>query len=132
VLFALVVGIPIWWVIRGPIIVENADTCPYYKIPKKAKNISYYHQFLGPSYYYEFDMNEPDFLAWAEEREIDVQRVHRGNPFEIYTYRTMKDGDPNALIVTDGYGYKYTEEDRGQYIAYDRARSRVYVYYHTR
>ena len=71
-------------------------------------------------------------IITSEEREIDVQRVHGGNPFEIYTYRTMKDGDPNALIVTDGYGYKYTEEDRGQYIAYDRARGRVYVYYHTR
>jgi hypothetical protein len=99
-------------------------------LPSDATDI---HWFLpggsGPNYIYNFKTSRKSFEAWVSGFP-DLEGPHTGR-YSILVYDARTSSFENHEIE-DAIAYDWTEEDRGQYVAYDLLTGRAYYHSHTR
>ncbi|MFT5302487.1 MAG: hypothetical protein ACI87E_003148 [Mariniblastus sp.] len=105
-------------------------SCPLDELPTGATNVSYH--FGGgrnPNTFYEFDINESDFINW-----IDALGRFDSRSDSNVVYRFDLDGNVTQMLqISDGMTYDWRDPndgDRGEHIGYDRATERCYYQYH--
>ena len=131
----VVVGMAIMLV--GSLITQHGtgvsrEEAPISSLPDDASNISYHFMPISPVMYYEFDTSPEGFAAW-----VDSKAKHRkfAGPVagkvttQAYDYARRQ---AYPLEVGDGLQYQWKENDRGEYLTYDKARGRAYNFSHTR
>lgn len=132
---------------------ENVSAVSW--LPKTASNVSFYRSY--PRTAYEFDMDEPNFLAWAEARNWRVVRIGTGS-VSIPRYGFCQEPQPSAewfqrgkpmtvgeeaelqariaayhamayQVIANGYHYEIRQRNGGGIqTGYDASRRRAYVY----
>jgi len=104
------------------------------RLPDDATRINHFQPgAFGPNTYFEFDTSEESFLDWVGEYS-NVTRSDRAGPYRIYRYNAYGPDADTSSEVTIMYGhlFEWTEEDRGQRIAYDKDSGRAYYWSHSR
>ena len=105
--------------------VPRGAATPVGGLPADATNVSYHLPgAFGPVVAFEFDVPEASFHAWATSQGFTCQRI-----VEPHTIRRF---DDSRAEIAKGYFYRWTEQDRGRYAAYDLEAGRAYYYAHSR
>jgi hypothetical protein len=99
-------------------------------LPQDAKNVSYHIVPAWPSHWYEFDTSRQSFDHWvAQNGRLLGPTVGR---VRIEAFDYSAGACLGSIEIADGVLYEWTEEDRGQHLAYDRKTGRAYYYAHSR
>jgi hypothetical protein len=103
---------------------------PIIGLPADATNISFLLPgLLGPETRFEFDTSEQSFIRWV--REHPIVQPSTQHPIRILRYTPGADQN-HQITINNGYLYEWTEEDRGEHLAYDKDTGRAYYRSHTR
>jgi hypothetical protein len=110
----------------------SREEAPISSLPDDATNISYHFMPVSPVMYYEFDTSPEGFAAWvaskAKHRKFAGPVVGKVTT-QAYDYARRQ---AYPLEVADGLQYQWKENDRAEYLTYDKARGRAYNFSHTR
>ncbi len=104
------------------------------RLPEDATRINLFEPgAFGPNRYFEFDTSEESFLTWVREIST-VERADYPAPYTIHRYtKYAPDADATyEVTIVNGHLFEWTEEDMGQYIAYDADAGRAYYWSHSR
>lgn len=130
-----VVGLAILFV--GRLVTQHGtglsrEEAPISSLPDDASNISYHFMPFAPVMYYEFDTSPEGFAAWVQAKA--KHRKFAGPVAGKVTTQAYEYARRQAyrLEIEDGIQYQWKENDRGEYLTYDRARGRAYNFSHTR
>jgi hypothetical protein len=109
---------------------SSADTAAVDGLPKDATDIHWFLSgALGPNYTYDFKTSKKSFESWVSSFP-DLEGPYTGGyAILVYNERTSSFEDHE---IEDAIFHTWTEEDRGQYVAYDVSTGRAYYHSHTR
>lgn len=113
------------------------DKVPF-RLPQRATNVSYCDGYRGMAAF-EFTTDESAFMEWVRngvgfpdvgtpeeflkpiDAPVEMRRCYGMN---------WRLGGPSFITIANGWHYRWTEEDRGVYAAFDRDTNRAYYYRH--
>jgi len=106
--------------------VSRSDCPAQHRIPPNATNINYTYIAWGPSIQLEYDIAEPDFLAWTKSEGWSLTQKQ-----DVYVSRpsAFTGGAATSVLVQDAYHYSHDypgDDGAGYSVIYDRTHHRAY------
>ena len=104
-------------------------------VPANATDVHYVLPGIGgPTTIYEFELSEPDFIAWTDAIGFPATPIG-AMPAKLMNFGHLWGGlqQPTELVVTNGLiHHTRFEPDAALTIVYDRDHGKVYYHRHTR
>jgi hypothetical protein len=118
------------WAMFGDHSEFHTGLAHYEGLPASASDITVYrNRNISGTFVADFKISEPDFVAFAREKHLDVKPISR--PEEIFHAKAFHERRVNEdrKRITDGLFYSNFE---AAIAAYDRHTGRAYVYFSSR
>lgn len=118
----------------------TVDRVPITGLPPSAANVSYLqHGLFGPFDACEFDIPLEEFLQWAKVQSWALTPIvdpepgsarEPGEPIRRYGSGTKEAGDPEEIVLFNGYRFSTKPSRGGAYllVLYDPRAGRAYYY----
>ena len=104
------------------------SSCPLSRLPKNAKNVTYSYGGVQTNTYYEFEIEEEQFVDW-------IATIERFKPWptgQSLRRFNLNENSVTWTAVVDGFGYSWQDPhdaDRAENFRYDRETGRCYYWY---
>ena len=105
-----------------------AKDAPFF-IPAGARDVTY--DYTSYTVRYECTIDEQSFLNHFADANA-LEPFSGGRIIQAFSDCSTVPYQLGDREITEGWIYKWNEEDRGRYITYDRPTQRLYYYFHSR